>query len=365
YDGSTQIVHMAGSKSATAQTYAKSISKSGKAVLLVGPEDNVTLAEAAISSLSATGIELTWSTLPSTAVYLTVTAAIFDNVTVRSVTQPAENSTTTVNDLGYDPDLLLVFSSFTTLGNAIAQPMRFSFGFHTASSDMAASYHERTFAADSEPTNRLGTDYALYRTQQGALDLYQGDLALVTGGFTYQSLDEAGAGDVTVVAIDTGSTGTSVQVVDTPTSTGAANLFGSALAFQPGMVLAFGTWRSAVDADGAAGATDGDAGAWAITQAIDGAEYSTAWAIEDAQATTDTQSLSDNQWLNMPDDSGANAITVTGATWGSDNVALTWGAVDGTARKMLVLAVELIEVDPSGTDYFQTSMRSGLTVGMP
>lgn len=365
YDGSSQAVHSVASKSGEANTATRKIADGASSILILDGGTNTILAEASCTSVSASALELSWSTLPSSAYLITVVAATFDSVAVSTITQPAENATTTVNTLGFTPNMLLCVSAFEGTDATSSVPLKWSMGVKTASYAAGVAVHENSGDAAGAPKARLEEGYALYQTQQGALDLYQGEALIVSGGYSYKSLDNAGLGTVTVVAIDTGSVGINAQTLNTPTSTGSANLYGSALAFVPGLVLAIPTWRDNVDAAGATGATDGEAGAWGIVAATPDAQFSTAWAIEYDSATTDTQSLSDNQFLNLPDHTGANNLTVTGATFGADNVALTWGAVDASARKMIAIAFELVETTGGDINYIQPGTLSGAISGMP
>ena len=114
------------------------------------------------------------------------------------------------------------------------------------------------------------------------------------------------------------------------------------------------------------GETGALAGAFGVIAATNDAAYCTALAIEYNSATTDTQSLNDDQFLNLPDDTGANAIAATAGTWASGNVPLTYSTTNGTGRKMIVFALELEEVAASGrVDYLQTGLAIGARAGMP
>ena len=365
-DGTTQGAHALASGDGYATTRTKRAASDAYTVMLIDGDAAAIIAAASVSNISRTAVTLNWSTLPASAVYLTVTAIIAAGAAVRHATLPTETNTVTVNDLGFDPNAAIVVCAFDPVGESPGGPMKFSIGMQAGSAAAAFAIHENNANAEGAPTARLGADYPLYQTQQTALDLYQGDLAFITGGFTIQSLDDPGLGSAMVIALDTDTLSADVQIVTTPTSTGAANLYGSALAFDPGLILAVPTWRSAVDADGATGSTTATAGAFGVIAATNDAAYCTALAIEYNSATTDTQSINDDQFLNLPDDTGANAITATAGTWASGNVPLTYAATNGTGRKMIVFALELEEVAASGrSDYLQTSLTIGARAGMP
>ncbi len=76
----------------------------------------------------------------------------------------------------------------------------------------------------------------------------------------------------------------------------------------------------------------------------DGNEFSNTWADEDFASTTNSESLSDNQAINLADDAGANAFAATFSTMDSTGFTLNYSNTDTTARKWFGVAVEEVAV---------------------
>jgi hypothetical protein len=85
--------------------------------------------------------------------------------------------------------------------------------------------------------------------------------------------------------------------------------------------------------------SDSDAGPFGISVMDSARQYCNSVAIEDAAATTNTQSLSDDQAINFPDHTGGSfyAATMTGFVAGE--VPLSYSAANAATRQWIYLAV--------------------------
>jgi hypothetical protein len=86
---------------------------------------------------------------------------------------------------------------------------------------------------------------------------------------------------------------------------------------------------------------DGDAGPYGVSVMTPTAQYCNAIAIEDASATTDTQSMSDDQAIKFPAHDGASDLhAATLVSMNGSGVNLSYSAANATSRKWIYLAVE-------------------------
>ncbi len=135
-----------------------------------------------------------------------------------------------------------------------------------------------------------------------------------------------------------------LRSLDSPTSTGEDARTGVGFAPQFVMLGMCGAAAEGVHE------LDADAGYHGFSCFTDDAQFCNSWADEDAADTTNTQSLSDNLPINMPDHAGAAEFVATFVTLDADGHTLDYSATDtGTARKWFELAIEEAGKDIEGT----------------
>lgn len=125
-----------------------------------------------------------------------------------------------------------------------------------------------------------------------------------------------------------------VGTVDTPTSTGDSAKTG--VGFTPALVLMGMTYAEAVDT------TYGDANGGTLGFSVFDAddEFAMSWGEEDAAATTNNQSLSDNTAVELPDDDGAAGLTGAFTSMDADGFTINYSAVEAAAKKFWAVAIE-------------------------
>lgn len=125
-------------------------------------------------------------------------------------------------------------------------------------------------------------------------------------------------------------------VVDSPTSTGSANLPASGgPSFTPSFAMMRPNMLSAVNTD----ETAGQAGGFGLAAMTADAQYCTAWADEDNQTTTDTQSVAGAAAINLDDHTGADQFDATLTGFATGAATLNFTAANGTARKWPALLI--------------------------
>lgn len=98
---------------------------------------------------------------------------------------------------------------------------------------------------------------------------------------------------------------------------------------------------------------DSDAGPFAISVMDSTAQHATGIAIEDAAATTNTESYTDNVAVLMHDHTGADMYTGTLSSFDSSGVNLSYSVADGTTRKWIYLMIETDVAAATGGLFFR------------
>ena len=121
----------------------------------------------------------------------------------------------------------------------------------------------------------------------------------------------------------------------TPTSTGNDSEAGPS--FTPQAVFLIGTMMEALDT----AYNDALAGSLVALGAFDGDdEYCTSVCDEDNAATTNTQSLSDDTAVELPDDDGSAGLTASFVSFDANGWTLNYSAVKANAKYWFALAIE-------------------------
>jgi hypothetical protein len=128
---------------------------------------------------------------------------------------------------------------------------------------------------------------------------------------------------------------TCVDIIDTKTSTGTQAYTG--VGCTPALLFLIGTMCDSVDVEEAAGPQSGTFGLGIALAADD--EYSHSIQDEDAAVTSDTQSMTDNVVMNLPQDDGTAGIVANLDSIEADGFTLDFTTADGTARKWVSLVI--------------------------
>lgn len=135
------------------------------------------------------------------------------------------------------------------------------------------------------------------------------------------------------------------------TPTGTGNATDTTPGFQPQFVMYLPTLNAAVDTY----YSDASAGALGVSVITPTAQYCNSIADQDNVSGSNTQSLSDNQAVNLPLDDGSAGMAATYVSMQSTGPQLNWSDVETTARYYIGMAIQAeagaaalsINIDPA------------------
>jgi len=306
------------------------------------------------SAFITNGITIDWTDAPSSAWLLTVVlfggTDLSANVgSVNLVTQDVGVDVTTV---GFEADAVFAITYNTSTASSTAN---FSIGL--AHNDRAGGVtmrgvflRDRDNQATTDLNGGIRSDGIIFQGGNGtALLVYHDISSFDSSGFTvtprHESAGNPGNYDVGYLALRFGAgpaVSSKVYTLSTPTSTGSSTDTGAG--FEPQAVIYLPTLHTAVDTN-ASDATVGSKGIAVITA---GAQYSTAWSVEDNAADSNTQSLSDNQAINLPLHDGAAGMAAAYTAFTSTGVTLNWTDVEASARMYAAWAIGANPAAPGG-----------------
>ncbi len=294
---------------------------------------------ATVQSFITDGVRLTFTGVNGDAQLYTVIffagVDVSAHVDTVAVTSPALDITTP----GFEPDLVFALGGQTGVG--IFQPAVTMFGACAndgGETQMGWSWDTSNGAGTSDVEAYLGTTDIISAIYNGVLD-YEITLSdFDANGFSAERTSGSSTRGFNYLALSFGgSANVWVGGMDTPTTDGDDVQTGPA--FKPQFVLLGTTDLPSVNTV----AEDGDAGSFGISVFDkDGNEFSNCWADEDAETTTDTQSLNDNQAVNYASDDGAQQQAATFSTMDANGWTLNFSVADGTTRKWWGVAIEEI-----------------------
>lgn len=320
---------------------SSSVSTTACVRLLDGTGTPTQDANAAFVSFITNGVRINWTDAPSAAFLLTVifyagtdVSAYVNAVALGNATDNA----VVVSTVGFEADVVYAY----TVGSNSAA-IEYSEGF--AHNNRAGTITHRslwwTDAEGADSAVKLRTEdrgVIVDGTGAGALDFYEELSAFGSSGFTATSrLGGANSQTMYYIALRLGAgpaVSAKVYTYSTPTATGDNTDSGAG--FTPQYIeylLSFGeaTQQLYVDHNGG---TVGIA-------VIDADEaYSNTVSAEDAAATSNTQSLSDDVSIQCPDHDGAAGLTATFVAFTSTGVTHNFSAVQAAAKWLPALAIQ-------------------------
>ena len=258
---------------------------------------------------------------------------------------------TDVTSVGFRPDMLFVIGHGGTMPQTGDTACVLSMGVadYNAGSErnrcvlfgqqngQAASACEASARNDSCCGQAYGAGVLSWRAAASSFD---------SSGYTMTANANPGTDEVAVLALAFGgAVDCWVGTMDTPTSTGDDAQAGPS--FRPqfvGMLPTLCTSENVIDTSSA-----GTVG----VIAFDGTrEYCNTISDEDSQGTTDCQTLSDDQAVNVPFDSGAAAFAAAFSSFDANGWTLTWSDTEETAYKWPAFAIEAEAAAPSGSPWY-------------
>ena len=315
-----------------------------RCILFHTPGVGTDIAGAEFTSFIADGVRINWIDVDSafliTAVFFAGTdiSAHANNISLGNTA----NLATDITQPGFEPEIVIACAHNNGAINSDSTNTRQSIGF--VSND-GATVVQRCLGSNYENGQALGASNLWSRDDCGVMGIqnngtldWRGSFGTFdANGFTATTLDAAsGNTGLLYLALDIGGGVSSwVGTHTSPTSTGNNSETGPG--FTPQVVLRLMAQVDTVNTK----INEGDASGTYGFSAMDGDEaYSASVQNEDGSGTSDTQSISDDVAIELPDDDGTVGLTATFVSFDTSGWTDNYTAVKGTGGLMPALAIE-------------------------
>lgn len=331
-------------------TDIQSVPVSDRCVQINDAGTSVVDGDAEFTAFITDGVRINWLTAPSAAWLLTVVLLGGSNLSAH-----ANNaSLTTVNvavDItapGFEPEAIIAVCQGSGAMDVPKTQLIPSFGVvHNDGAggitQHSAAYRYPGAAGTAHGNSRVTETYGIMEIDTAATVNWGGEFDdFDSSGFSVTPRVGGGGGTgLMYLALSFGGAFDSwVGTVDTPTSTGNDSETGPG--FEPKFVYEIGTQMLAIDTAYSDSEWAGTIGLGTFTGDD---EFMTSGQAEEGVGTTDTQSMSDNQAVRLPDDDGSTGIQAAFVSMDVTGYTLNYSQVKGSARKFLTLA---IAANPAG-----------------
>lgn len=295
-------------------------------------------------SFQANSVTLNFNTVDTDEQLWTVVFFAGDDLTAHAgVIDDVGNVTDTTTDVtapGFEPDLVFLSSAqLTGTGNNSNGRMSFGAAVNDGADTQASiSWFSRNGQTASIVISYMSTVYAGTALVPTALDYGLEVDAFDSSGFSVITRNAGGNNDDWhYLALSFGNAANvNLRSIDSPTSTG--NDARTGIGFEPQFVL-----LGLMDLQTADTAlSNADAGSFGVSCFTENAEYCNSWADEDAAATTNTQTLSDDTAVHFTTQDGTQQYVASFSSMGSDGYTLNYSVADATARKWFELAIQSV-----------------------
>ena len=289
------------------------------------------------------GVRINWSDAPGAAYLLTVVLFAGSDLSAKAgVISLGDtlNNAVDVTGVGFEPDVVIASVLASADGEAANWKTAGNLGF-VHNGDSVTQRCLLKFWRDNQGTSdealQVRTDGGTGQCFQGSsgLDWYGEFGTFDADGFTVTTRN-AGANNSRLVYLALAFAGAQhawVGTHTTPTSTG--NNSESGPGFQPQAVLLIQNLAEAA----ATAYSDSRAGSFGLSVITATAQYATSVSSEDGAGTSNTQSLSDDQSVQLPDDDGVALLAVTHVSLDASGWTTNYTAVAAAAKLFLGLAI--------------------------
>lgn len=321
---------------ATSDSYNGSVAT--KCIRIISPLDGTVDGEADFSAWVSEGITINWTDAPAAAYLLTVIFFAGTDVTAHANSVALGNTVDVAVDItapGFRPVLVI-----TALVSQLAE---LSLGF--VQENGAGTVTQRAVTSVARDGQATMQNLTAYRNDAGIIEIGVGGALIWYGEFnTFDSQGfsvtprTAGAASRTLnyLALSFGgAVSTWVGTHTTPTSTNAAYA-DTGPNFKPQFVLLMPSLNEVQ----ATVATDSRAFSWGLSALDADEQYATSISSEDAAADGNTQSLSDNVAVSLPNHAGALDIEATLVSFDTTGWTLNYSNITATAKLWPALAIQ-------------------------
>lgn len=297
--------------------------------------------EANFKEFITNGVRITWGNACASAWLLTAIFFAGTDLSAKADVKPGmvQDATSNIEDVGFEPDVLLTGSNGDTIDDSNSNQCVLAHGVVTntdplfqASWGFTAWEGVGTTAITSEITD----NYGLIQVFEEALTYGLEFSAFDALGFSVTArLASAAADDFAYLALGFGgAVDVWAGIVDTPTDTGNQSQTGAG--FTPQAVICGVTQMPAIDTL----YTDANAGSVGVSAFDADDEYCSSIQDQDNVGTSNTQSLSDDTVVNLPDDDGTAAHVAAFVSFDSNGWTWNFSATEDPAVKYWALAIE-------------------------
>lgn len=318
------------------------ITSSGVCLMINNSGTATILMDAEFSAFITNGVRINITT--SDAVAYKGTAIFFagDDLTAYADNAALGDTTdleTNITAPGFEPELVFAAACNDTGIDADSAKMRISFGAAhydgmTITQRCIASFADNG-ASEGTPETELRNDSGIAGPSSIA---WQGEFAnFDSSGFSV--ITRNGGGNDTAMgylALDFGGTvNISIDTETSPTSTG--NNSTTNAGFEPQLVLGAQAYVQSLNTQD----DTADGGAWGLFAFNDTTELCVSWADEDAAATTNTQSYTNTNAIDVPNDDGTVALTASFVSMDASGHTLNWSDVEAAGRYAFYVSIEV------------------------
>jgi len=296
--------------------------------------------EAGIATMIDGGIRMNFTTVDDSnwhELFITVVFFVGDDFSCKAGSQDLGTGTSaiTVSGVGFEPEVVLTAGVANNIDTNSAIALLISGVVHNgvSATEFAYAWSDSDSASTSAATAMMRNDTGYFKYPYDATKVSMGNFG--ADGFDVTPSASFSGHDLLYFALTTGGTKSwKVGTYSTPTSTGAQATTG--VGFTPGFVLMGNTDIDTINSI----KTDATAGFVGVSAWDDTNQYSNSIASEDAVTTSNTQSLSDNQALNLTTHDGTAENVATLTSLDADGWTLNFTTADASARLNWYLALE-------------------------
>lgn len=312
-----------------------------QSVLLLQPGSSSTECEASFVSFITNGVRLNITDPPAAAHLVEVLLFAGTGTECHAGTfapGTTVDATVDVTAPGFAADFGIFVTHADDFDDVNSGNFIHGFGFAVndgADTQRCILFTESQGSADGDPNAFLSTNYAIAALSNGTPNL---NWACEIGSWDSSGfsstlrLASAGVDEVGYFIVKTNGDDVYVGTHDTPTSSG--NQSSTAPGHTPKFVLLGLTHLESVDT----GSAVGDGGAIGVGVFTADSEYSLAFAVQNAAATTNTQSMNDDQAVNIPDHDGTTGVEAAFVSMDSNGWTLNFSQFKDPAKKFAVFS---------------------------
>jgi hypothetical protein len=335
-------------------------------VMVIYPGNGAINGEADFVSFITNGVRINWGAATDDNYLLTVVLFAGTDVSAQAdvfAMPAASGNTIDVNTVGFEPDLLLTACFGATFIDSATLGYHHSHGLvlnKVADEQYSWTYRSETAAATSAIAGQISTSYGIGQVGGTGAYTWAGEFgSFDANGFSCTTRVGGSASDEVgflALAFD-GAVDFEGGIIDTPVAGGNQSIADPA--FTPQYVHVGMTYFQSIDSADATA----DAGSYGVSSFDDDDEYSNSAQIEDNSPASDTQSMTDDQCVNLPQDDGSTGFTATFVSFDANGWTWNFGDTLGTARKWWYLAIEecAAATTTSTTTTLTTSTTTTLT----